>query len=185
MNTKILPEEIQTRRLLLRRPEKGDAKAFYGYASGGSVGPMPGWQPHRSEKEPTQIIQHYAKEGNVLAITLQEQGEMIGTVGLHKDEHRPGTDTWQLGYALSPAYWHQGIAAEAAMAVMKYAFEVNLMPILTAYCYPENDRSRHLLEHLGFSHEGCLRKGYLLYDGSIHDLDCFSLTFEEYVARFC
>lgn len=185
MDTKILPEELRTQRLLLRRPEKRDAQAFYEYASGGTVGPMAGWPPHRSQKETKQIIQYYAKQGNVLAITLKEKGQMIGTVGLHKDDHRPGTDTWQLGYALSPAYWHQGITAEAAMAVIKYAFEVDLFPILTAYCYPENERSRHLLEHLGFSFEGCLRKGYLLYDGTLHDLDCFSLTFEEYVARFC
>ena len=109
---------------------------------------------------------------------------MIGTVGLHKDDHRPGTDTWQIGYALSPAHWHEGYAAEAAMAILRYAFEENFFRIVTAYCYPENTRSRQLLEKIGFRFEGCMRKSYLLYDGTIHDLDCFSLTVEEYIEKY-
>lgn len=181
MDTKLLPEELETERLLLCRPQKEFAQAFYEYASGPTVGPLAGWSPHRSIKESRQILQYFAKQGNVLSITLKEEGRMIGTVGLHKDEHRPGTDVWQLGYALSPAYWHRGIAVEAAAAVVQYAFEQRLMPILTAYCYPDNQPSRCLLEKLGFSYEGCLRNSYLRYDGTIHDQECFSLTFEEYV----
>lgn len=185
MITKILPDKIDTQRLRLRRPEKRDAEDFFGYASEKTVGPMAGWQPHRSIRDTRQIIAHYVKEGNVLAITEKTEGVMIGTVGLHKDDHRPGIDVWQLGYALSPAYWHEGIASEAAMAVIRYAFEENMLRIITAYCYPENTRSRYLLERLGFRYEGCLRKSYLLYDGTIHDLNCFSMTVEEYIEKYC
>lgn len=181
---KILPDIIKTERLRLRRPEKRDAEEFFRYASGSRVGPMAGWQPHRTLKDTRQIIAHYSKEGNVLAITKKEDDTMIGTVGLHKDDHRPGTDTWQIGYALSPAHWHEGYAAEAALAILRYAFEENFFRIVTAYCYPENTRSRQLLEKIGFRFEGCMRKSYLLYDGTIHDLDCFSITVEEYIEKY-
>lgn len=184
MEEKILPDRLESERLILRRPEKGDAADFYAYAGGDRVGPMAGWQPHRSIRDTKQIIAHYVKEGNVLAITTKETGRMVGTVGLHVDDHRPGTDVWQLGYALSPAHWHEGIAGEAALTVLRYAFERKWMRIVTAYCYPENTASRKLLERLGFRHEGCLRNSYLLYDGTVHDLDCFSITVEEYSDRY-
>ena len=145
---------------------------------------MAGWPPHRNLKDTRQIIAHYAKEGHVLAITEKDRGEMIGTIGFHKDERRPGMDVWQLGYALSPDYWHKGIATEAAQAVIRYGFEENLWRIITAYCYPDNHRSKQLLEHIGFQYEGCLRNSYLLYDGTIHDLDCYSMTIHEYMDRY-
>lgn len=185
MITKILPDEIKTKNLVLRRPEKGDAEAFFRYASKRTVGPMAGWPPHRNIRETKQIIAYYAKEGNVLAITEPGINKMIGTVGLHKDEHRPGTEARQIGYALSPEHWHKGIATEAAMAVLKYAFEKNLFRIVTAYCYPENTASKNLLEKIGFSYEGCLRKSYVLFDGTIHDLECYSITAEEYIEKYC
>ncbi len=185
MITKILPDEIKTERLVLRRPEKRDTEDFYRYASKNTVGPMAGWQPHHNNRETKQIIAYYVKEGNVLAITEKDKNIMIGTVGLHKDDHRPGTGARQLGYALSPDYWKKGYATEAALAVLKYAFERNLYRLVTAYCYPENTPSKKLLEKIGFSYEGCLRKSYVLFDGTIHDLDCYSITAEEYIEKYC
>ena len=183
MFDRLLPDKIETERLVLRRPRKDDAAAFFAYAGGEQVGPMAGWEPHRNIRQTKNIIRYYQQEGNVLAITLKGEDVMIGTVGLHKDEHRPPSVSYQLGYALSPDYRHRGIATEAAKAVVKYAFETHLFRILTAYCYPENEPSAKLLESLGFVREGRLRNAYLLYDGTLHDLDCFSLKIEEYIAK--
>lgn len=184
MITKILPDEIKTERLVLRRPKKRDADDFFRYASKNTVGPMAGWQPHHSNRETKQYLAYYAKEGHVLAITEKDQDIMIGSVGLHKDEHRSETGVRQLGYALSPDYWNRGYATEAALAVVKHAFEKNLYRMVTAYCYPENTPSKKLLEKIGFSYEGCLRKSFVLFDGTVHDLDCYSMTAEEYVYKY-
>ena len=51
MITKILPDEIKTERLVLRRPQKRDTEDFYRYASKKTVGPMAGWQPHHSNRD--------------------------------------------------------------------------------------------------------------------------------------
>jgi RimJ/RimL family protein N-acetyltransferase len=50
MITKILPDEIKTERLVLRRPEKRDTEDFFKYASKKTVGPMAGWQPHQNNR---------------------------------------------------------------------------------------------------------------------------------------
>ena len=53
--------------------------------------------------------------------------------------------------ALDPAYWHQGYAAEALKAVLRYAFnELNLERIVAVNDVP-NEASNRLLERLGFT----------------------------------
>ncbi|MBR6790893.1 MAG: GNAT family N-acetyltransferase, partial [Oscillospiraceae bacterium] len=57
------------------------------------------------------------------AVVLKETGEMIGQCGLTiqpwKDE-----EVLEVGYLFNRAYWHNGYAAEAAVACRNYAFEV-------------------------------------------------------------
>lgn len=85
-----------------------------------------------------------------------------------------------LGYVLYEDYWGQGIMVEASKAAINYAFENLDIQLLTVNHYPFNHQSKRVIEKCGFSYEGTLRHASKIYDGSIYDLACYSMTKEEW-----
>ena len=78
-----------------------------------------------------------------------------GCAGLRPREHRPAVDrrkarAYQMGYHLLPRHWGQGIATEAARAVIDYSFGVLGIEALFAAHHPLNRRSGNVLLKLGF-----------------------------------
>jgi [ribosomal protein S5]-alanine N-acetyltransferase len=61
---------------------------------------------------------------------------------------------YQMGYHLRPPFWGQGIATEAARAVIDHAFGTLGAEALSAAHHPLNDRSRRVLLKLGFAEAG-------------------------------
>lgn len=77
-------------------------------------------------------------------------GELVGCCGL-----RPrGEQQYELGFHLRPTFWGQGIAVEAAKAVIIYAFAVLQAESLFAGHNPRNVNSAKVLKKLGFSYMG-------------------------------
>jgi len=90
------------------------------------------------------------------AFSLAGQQELIGACGLNSiaPEHRKG----EIGFWLLPDYWGAGYVAEAARAVLGYAFEQMQLNRIEAIVEDGNIQSEKLLEKLGFSFEGRLRE---------------------------
>jgi RimJ/RimL family protein N-acetyltransferase len=63
-----------------------------------------------------------------------------------------------LGYCYDRAAWGSGYAAEAAAAMLDFAFDVLLLHRVWAGCDPENVGSARVLEKLGMRLEGRLRE---------------------------
>ncbi len=90
-------------------------------------------------------------------VALREaKGETLGWVELAKfrgvfdpDEEYMGDDI-NLGFQFAKAYWGHGYAAEAARAVLAYAFGTLNLHRVVAYAHKDNARSVRLLEKLGF-----------------------------------
>ncbi len=81
-------------------------------------------------------------------ICLNETETAVGICGLVK---RDFLDNIDIGYALLPEYEQHGFAFEATQALFEYATtQLGLLKIL-AFTTPDNERSIHLLEKLGFS----------------------------------
>jgi [ribosomal protein S5]-alanine N-acetyltransferase len=81
-------------------------------------------------------------------VFLLKDGELAGCAGL-----RPyGTEgqVLELGFHFRPQYWGQGLAQEAARAVIAFAFETLGVEGLFAGHHPENAASECLLRKLGF-----------------------------------
>ena len=74
-----------------------------------------------------------------------------------------------LGYALGTAYWGRGYMTEAVRAVTRFGFEKMLLDLISATCYPDNLRSRRVLEKCGFVYEGTLHRAELLFNGEVRD----------------
>lgn len=172
---------IETQRLILDKWNvRRDAKALFKYAQNPNVGPNAGWAPHESLKESKLRIKKLFIPGNIRRITIKGEGVAIGSIGFEEDKRRVDVRSLELGYSLSEKYWGQGIMTEAGLAVIKYTFEntdVEVMSITTA---PKNERSKNVIEKLGFKYEGCLRHSYRIYDGRVRDTLVYSMMRQEW-----
>jgi ribosomal-protein-alanine N-acetyltransferase len=92
-------------------------------------------------------------------------GRLIGDCGLQPLEHR-GPEV-ELGYDFHPRVWGQGLATEAARAVMTAAFEALGIKRVVAVVKPEHTASQRVLEKAGLRRSGT-REAYgetlLLYE---------------------
>ncbi len=76
----------------------------------------------------------------------------------------------EIGWRLHPDYWGQGMAFEAARAVLDHGLVHLELPRIVAAIDPDNVASRKLAERLGMVTGGS-RDGYVLYEISIdHDI---------------
>lgn len=176
--------KITTKRLIIRPVRESDADDIYEYASNPAVGPSAGWKPHTSMEETRRIMQEvFLNKDHVFAAVRKDDGKLMGTIGLVPDSRRAFDEAKMLGYAFGEPYWGQGYATEAARTLIRYGFERLRLDVVSAYCYPLNKRSRHVLEKCGMAYEGTIRRSQRLFDGKYYDSLCFSILQEEYVRR--
>jgi [ribosomal protein S5]-alanine N-acetyltransferase len=81
-------------------------------------------------------------------IFLLSNDDHVGCCGLRP--YRPEEEIHELGFHLRPKYWGQGLAVEAARAVIVYGFETIGAKSLSAGHHPENVVSKKTIERLGF-----------------------------------
>ena len=174
---------IETERLLLRDWSIEDVDDLYDYAKNPNVGPHGGWKPHESKVESLEIMQSlFIDKYDSWAIVHKERGKVIGSIGYESDVRRPEVNCKELGYALHEDYWGKGIMTEAAKAVLRYGFQELKLMMVSIYRSPLNQRSGRVIEKCGFQFEGTLRKAYKIYDGTLRDVNCYSMLPEEFEA---
>lgn len=135
----------------------------------------------RGQLSPEQVQQRLAREiatqqeygVQYWPIFLPESGEHVGCCGLRPYD-LPG-QVYEIGFHIRPAHWRQGYAAEAARAVIDYAFRQLGAKALFAGHNPNNQASRVLLLKLGFRYT---HDEYYPPTGLQHPL--YLLTAEEY-----
>lgn len=102
----------------------------------------------------------------------------IGAVSLYLDKNRT---TGEFGWVINKNYWKQGIATEAAKALLKYSASVLDIRHFIAHCDSENVGSYRVMEKLGMQRAKCYggrknklsnedRKEYL-YEINIDELE--------------
>ena len=159
-------ERLETERLILREFRESDAEDLYEYARDPEVGPNAGWKPHESLDESRDVLKYFIEGGKDWAIEDKATHKVIGTIGLYKCKREGYKSDHELGYALSRAYWGRGIMTEAASAIVDYAFAHGVKTLLVAH-FDFNDRSRRVIEKLGFSKVGHIENSYTRYDGKV------------------
>lgn len=89
----------------------------------------------------------YQQHGHGLyLVSRNTDGQPVGICGLLYRDALQETD---IGYALLPAYWHQGYAFEAALACLHYGREVLGKQRIVGFTKRDNRASVALLEKLG------------------------------------
>jgi len=86
------------------------------------------------------------------ATVHKESGKFIGRCGLLPWTIE-GQDEVEIAYLLDKAYWHQGLATEAARGIMEYGFETLNLSRLICMIDPENTASQRVAERIGMTFE--------------------------------
>jgi RimJ/RimL family protein N-acetyltransferase len=95
-------------------------------------------------------------EDDGLHLVIADDGEPVGTVGLHHVNDRFGTA--EVGYWVAADFHGQGYATAATRLVLRYAFRERGLHRVSARAFATNDGSRRVLEKAGFREEGRLRE---------------------------
>ena len=79
-------------------------------------------------------------------------GDVVGRGGLSRT-NATGVDEVEVGWAIAPARWRQGLATELARAAIEYASITLTLDQLIAYTMSDNVASRRVMEKTGFRYE--------------------------------
>ncbi len=85
---------------------------------------------------------------------VEVEGELAGFTGLAEPKFTAHfTPCVEIGWRLRREYWGRGIAFAAAQQAMDYAFSILQLEEIVSFTATINDRSRRLMERLGFSRD--------------------------------
>jgi RimJ/RimL family protein N-acetyltransferase len=141
---------FETNRLILRPWREDDAEELFNLAKDPKIGPPAGWPVHTSVENSREIIRKVLSLPETYAVCLKEKNKPIGTVGLHRNDLAVLDNELELGYWLGKEFWGQGFIAEASRQLLRHAFEDLKMQTLWCGYYEGNEKSRRVMEKLGF-----------------------------------
>ncbi|MGN0429711.1 MAG: GNAT family N-acetyltransferase [Acetatifactor sp.] len=143
---------LTTPRLLLRETTPEDVDAFLSiYSDPAITRYTEALYPREEEIAYTRdyIRNMYEFYGfGIWTVIERSTGVIIGRAGLTM---REGYEDPELGYVIGTPWQNKGYATEALRAILTYAKEELGLDTLRALVKPDNKKSRHLLEKLGFS----------------------------------
>ena len=82
----------------------------------------------------------------------KESGKFIGRCGLLPWTIE-GRDEVEIAYLLDKAFWHQGLATEAALGILQYGFEKLELARLICLIDPDNRASQNVARRIGMTLE--------------------------------
>lgn len=101
------------------------------------------WHMHGHPRHP---------ELGLWATVHKETGKFIGRCGLLPWEIE-GQHEVEIAYLLDKAFWHQGLASEAAKGILEYGFNILNLSRLICMIDPENSASQKVAERIGMTFE--------------------------------
>jgi ribosomal-protein-alanine N-acetyltransferase len=99
-------------------------------------------------------LAHWDKFGfGIWLLRDKDTGEMVGRGGLQHTTVA-GAAEIEVGWAITPQRWGQGLATELAQASIAVAFDDLGLREIVAFTLPGNGASRRVMEKSGFEYEG-------------------------------
>jgi RimJ/RimL family protein N-acetyltransferase len=151
------PEEFLTERLRLRPVRRTDAKAiFRTYAGQDAPTRFMTFATHRDVADSLAFAERCEAcwaSGAAFpwAVTDKDAGTLMGVLEL-----RLAPPKADFGYIFGEAFWGQGLASEAARAVVAWTIAQPAIFRVWATCHPGNAASAGVLRRAGLSHEARL-----------------------------
>ncbi|HHU27993.1 TPA: GNAT family N-acetyltransferase [bacterium] len=177
-------EELETRRLILRKVSKKDINDIYEYGSDEKVAKYVSWSTYNSIQDAQSFINHvlikYETDNPYIwAIEDKKNKKMIGTIDfvtINKKENYG-----EIGYVLNRNYWNQGIMSEALNVIIDFGFNKLNLNKIRARCVKENIASSKVLEKAGMKFN-CIKRDHIEKDGIYYDLIYYSLLISDYLS---
>lgn len=153
----VMPTTLATQRLLLRAPVAADAPAIQAYASDPRATRLMEWPTHVDEADTLTFIEAMQdgwEDGDDYCYLLTLADDVvIGAASVQFDEHGAA-----LGYIVAPGYWEQGLATEAAGALLDAAWQNDHIYRVWATVDIDNAASARVLEKIGLCYEARLAR---------------------------
>ncbi len=151
---------LETPRLLLRRLVREDLDELFAFYSDPRITRYIPDAPRdlaETQKELEWFLNgHPANPALGLWATIhKESGRFIGRCGLLPWKIA-GQEEIEVAFALSPAYWGQGLATEAARGILRYGVDVLRRSRFICLIDPENIASQRVAVKLGMTLEQAL-----------------------------
>ena len=154
-------QQLETRRLILRRFVLEDAQAMYhNWASDDEVTKFMTWPTHGSMEVSKAVlsdwVSHYGEQNYYQwAIVPKTLGQPIGSIAAVHINDRVGKA--EIGYCIGRPWWHQGIMSEALAAVIRFFLEEVEVSRVEACHDPNNPHSGAVMAKCGMVYEGTQR----------------------------
>ncbi len=168
-----------TRRLLFRRFVPADLEMLHReiYSQpqvAAALSPTGILSIHNTEKILRQRLNHWQQHGfGTWALVDRQTQQLLGHCGLH---YLAGTPEVELTYTIHPSYWKQGLATEAATAVLDWGFEQLNLSQIVAVTGPANAASQRVMQKLGMRYQKNMQ-----YNGT--EVVCYAVSRDEFCHR--
>ncbi|MCY4113184.1 MAG: GNAT family protein [Chloroflexi bacterium] len=175
----LLPESIQTPRLLVRRFRLTDAEDVYAYARDSEwrrflfTVPQPYERRHADEFVAANVLTDWRAKPQW---AIECEGRVVGTVALWIDL---GHGRAEFGYTLARWLWGRGLMTEVVSALIDEAFATLPLRKITARALAPNIGSIRVMEKAGMQFEAVLRQ-HFSHRGEVFDLVHYGLLREEW-----
>ncbi len=176
-------ESISTERLLIRRLSESDMTALVSYRSLPEVCALQLWDTYDLEKARKLIEGMVNLEPFIAGDSFQFGVELITTRQLIGDLYFKLDEAGhqaELGYTFDPKFQGQGLATEAARALVDHAFRAVGLHRVYGITDPRNASSIKLMQRLGMQQEAHFRKN-LWFKGEWADDVVFAVLKEEWI----
>ncbi|MCL4271154.1 MAG: GNAT family N-acetyltransferase [Anaerolineales bacterium] len=169
---------LSTSRLLLRDLRPTDLDDLYEYASDPEIDRYTPWDRYQSLDDACEDLGGYIaryEQGHFRAWGIEHRADkkLIGITNfgfISKEDRRA-----EMGYTIARKYWGQGLATEAATALIQYGFETLDLVRIEAVVLPENRASTKVLLKVGMQFEGLLRS-YQVWKDKPSDLEMYAIV---------
>jgi RimJ/RimL family protein N-acetyltransferase len=147
----LLPVRIQTRRLALRAPIRGDVPELVKLADNRNIADrLPNFPSPYTRADGIGFVEIYSQRPDERPYAITLEGVFIGIIGISFPPQQPPT----LGIWVGEAHWGQGYAQEALRGVIDAAHQTREFPVIRAEVLSDNAVSLHILEKMGFKQAG-------------------------------
>ena len=171
---------LETKRLILRKPEPRDAESYLEFVNSEFVMRYNAMSPVTREKAERQFAEA-PDDGSVIALEDKASGRLLGMVYSGEDSLRYGIASKEFSYFLREDAARQGYMKEALSSLIAHFFESENLDLVSARCFAPNTASRRLLESLGFRQDGLVRRCVKGYRDVVFDDCLYSLLREDFM----
>jgi len=159
-----LPEQLETRRLVLRPPAPGDGPMM-NEAVLETIEALQRWMPWAVPTPTMEQSELYCRKSAaewierkhfaLLLFSRDEPGVLVGSSAMKVIDWN--VPRFEIGYWVRRRFEGQGYVTEAARAIARFAFETLAAKRVEIRTDDRNERSWRVAERLGFRLEGVLR----------------------------